>query len=64
MLLFSLGFLKSKVYSTQPQNFEELEQKIRALCGLVTPDLWQSVGQECIKRWLKCLKIGGSHVEV
>jgi len=41
-----------------------LEQKIRATCGLVTQDLLQSVGQECVKRWLKCLEIGGFHVEV
>ena len=61
---FLWGFLKSKVYSTQPQNLEELEQKIRALCELVTQDLLQSVGQECVKRWLKCLEIGDSHVEV
>ena len=58
------GFLKSKVYSTQPQKLEELEQKIRASCGLVTQDLLQSVGQECIKRWLKGLEIGGFHIEV
>ena len=61
---FLWGFLKSKVYSTRPQNLEELEQKIRASCGLVTQDLLQSVGQECVKRWLKCLEIGGSHLEV
>ena len=61
---FLLGFLNSKVYSTLPQNLEELEQKIRASCGLVTQNLLQSVGQECVKRWLKCLEIGGSHVEV
>ena len=61
---FLWDFLKSKVYSTWPQNLEETEQKIRAICGLVTQDLLQNVGQECVKRWLKCLKIGGFHVEV
>ena len=61
---FLWDFLKSKVYSTQPQNLEELEQKIRASCGLVTQDLLQNVRQECVKRWLKCLEIGGSHIEV
>ena len=44
MQLFSLGFYK--VYSSRPQNLEEWEQKIRALCGLVAQDLLQSVGQE------------------
>ena len=58
------GFLKNKVYSERPQNLEELAQKILISCGLETQDLLQSVGQECIKRWLKCLEIGGSHVEV
>ena len=61
---FLWGFLKSKVYFTRPQNLEELGQKIRASCGQVKQDLSQSVLQECIKRWLKCLEIGGSHVEV
>ena len=41
-----------------------MEQKIRVSSGLVTQDLLQSVGRECLKRWLKCLKIVGSHVEV
>ena len=61
---FLWGFLKSKVYSTWPQNLLELEQNIRASCGLVTKDLLQSVKQECIQRWLKSPEIGGSHVEV
>ena len=60
---FLWRFLKSKVFFTRPQNLEELEQ-IRASCGLVTQDLLQKVRQECVKRWLKCLEIGGSHVEV
>ena len=61
---FLWGFLKNKVYSTRPQNPEELKKKIRASCGLVTQNLLQSVGQESVKRWLKSLEIGGSHVEV
>ena len=61
---FLWSFLKSKVYSTRPQNLLELEQNIRASCGLVTQDLLQGIGQECAKRWLKCLEIGGFHVEV
>ena len=61
---FRWGILKSKIYFTRPQNLEELEQKIRVSCGIVTQDLLQSAGQECIKRWLKCLKIGGSQVEI
>ena len=61
-IVYLWGFLKSKVYSTRPQNLKELEQKVRALCGLVTQDLLPSVWQECVKRWLKCLEIGGSHV--
>ena len=63
MRLFSFGF-KNKVYSTRPQNLDELEQKIRASCGLDTQNVWQSVEQEWVKRWLKCLEIGGSHDEV
>ena len=50
--------------SGRPKNLEELEQKIKASCGLVTQGLLQSVEQECVKRWLKCLEIGVSHVEV
>jgi len=42
-----------------PQNLNDLEQKIRAACGLVTQDLLQNVGRECVKKRLKCLKIGG-----
>ena len=62
---FLRGFLKSKVYSTQPQNLEELEQKINSIMrSTYTQDLLQSVRQECAKRWLKCLENGGSHVEV
>ena len=46
------------------KTFYELEQNIRASCGLVTQDLLQGIGQECAKRWLNCLEIGGFHVEV
>ena len=61
---FLWGFFKSKVYSTRSQNLLELEQNIRASCGLLTQDLLQGIGQECVKRRLKCLEIGGFHVEV
>ena len=61
---FLWGFLKGKVYSTCPQNLEELKQKIRVSCGQVTEDLSQNIGQKCVKRWPKCLEIGGSHVKV
>ena len=47
-----------------PHGLLELDQNIRASCGLVTQDLLQSVKQECIKRWLKSPEIGGFHVEV
>ena len=61
---FLWGFLKSKIYSLWPQNLEDLEQKIRVSCGLVTQNLLQSVGKECVKRWLNCLEIGDFLVEV
>ena len=61
---FSTEAFFCQLYSTRPQNLLELEQNIRASCGLVTQDLLQGIGQECVKRWLKCLEIGGFHVEV
>ncbi len=64
MRLFSWGSLRVKSTPHDLKNLEELEQKIRATCGLVTQDLLQSVGQECVKRWQKYLEIGGFHVEV
>lgn len=61
---FLWGYIKSKVYATKPRNLAELEEKIRTACTQIDEQMLQNVGKECIRRWLKILEIGGSHVEV
>ena len=60
---FLWGYLKSKVYETQPNNIEILKEKIREECRLISADTFQRVRAEFYNRILLCQEVGGAQFE-
>jgi len=60
---FVWGFLRQKVYDTLPQNMEELKNKIRQMCGLITPLMLEKVRKNFMRRIALCLEQDGTYIE-
>ena len=61
---FAWGFLKGIiVYETRPVNPEDLKQRIRNACNLMTPEMLQRVRREFLRRLRLCVEQGGRHIE-
>lgn len=60
---FLWGFIKDKVMATQPTTPENMKDRIRQACNLVTPQMLNRVRNSCQKRIAKCLEVYGGHFE-
>lgn len=60
---FLWGYLKSKVYETQPASLEELRQRITYECQRITPEVLQNVRQSFQSRLYHCMEVQGGHFE-
>lgn len=61
---FLWGFVKSKVYDTQPANIPELKKRIQQAFTLITSDMRQRVMEAYVNRLHQIIENGGSHIEV
>lgn len=60
---FLWGFIKQKVMATAPTTPENMKNRIRQACTLVTADMLNRVRNSCQKRILKCLEVNGGHFQ-
>ena len=62
---FWWGYLKNRVYTTPPQNREELQDRIRREVDVLrnNPDVIRKAVHDMIRRCGLCLARGGGHVE-
>lgn len=61
---FLWGCLKGFVYNTQPQNIEDLKNRIRNGCNSIRRDtLLRTVNYEGIKRFNYCIHVNGQNFE-
>jgi hypothetical protein len=58
------GFLKQSVYHERSHTIDELQQKIRAACNLISPQTFAlATSSEFLKRMTACSQAGGQHFE-
>lgn len=60
---FLWGYIKNKVYITQPDTLQILRERINAACREITPDMLQNVRNEFTNRLYYCLAEDGRHFE-
>lgn len=61
---FLWGFIKSKVYTTRPENIEELKNRIITAFDEITVEMRMKILLEYRERLYKIVENDGSHVEV
>nr|XP_022918112.1 uncharacterized protein LOC111427283 [Onthophagus taurus] len=61
--LFLWGHLKSVVFTPQPQNLEELRQRITAACRGIQREVFENVRRSFEQRLYHCLANNGQHFE-
>lgn len=61
---FLWGFVKSKVYNTEPADIESLRDKLIDSFNLITPEMRTKTLLEYRKRLLQIVENGGDHVEI
>ena len=59
---FLWGFLKGKVYQSQPSNISELKESIKHVLADVTPELCRVIAN-MRQRMKLCMQTGGGHFE-
>lgn len=60
---FLWGYVKSKVYTTKPQNLDELRARIIDEMDLIPPQMYQSATQAFYTRLAHCQTVEGRHFE-
>ncbi|XP_070524010.1 histone-lysine N-methyltransferase SETMAR-like [Cardiocondyla obscurior] len=60
---FAWGYLKNKVYKNEPENAEELKQRIRDACSEIIPRTLKQVRENFMRRVAICLEKNGGHIE-
>lgn len=60
---FLWGYLKSKVYVTNPSNLQELKDNITHQIVRISPDTLRKVMQNTVKRAQSCRSISGHHLK-
>ena len=54
---FLWGFVKDKVMSTSPTTLDDMKDRIRSACLLVTPEMLERVRNSFRRRVRTCLKV-------
>lgn len=60
---FLWGFLKQKVMETAPTTRDDMRERIRRACELVTPEMLRNVRESFATRVVRCIAVGGGHFE-
>lgn len=60
---FLWGYLKTKIYKTEPASLEELRRRIVHECSLITPQMLQNVRRNFEQRLYNCMEVDGHHFE-
>ena len=60
---FLWGFLKEKVYETEPENVEDMIARLHAAIATIDAAMLQRVRREAVRRAHACLDVGGGHFE-
>lgn len=60
---FLWGYLKAKVFKTKPENIEELKERIRQECRLISAEVIRNVQNEFQYRVGHCQIVNGQHFE-
>lgn len=60
---FLWGYLKSKVYQTEPESLIDLRQRIVAECRRISESTFINVRSEIANRLFVCQEVGGAHFE-
>lgn len=60
---FLWGYVKERVFTTQPETLQELRQRITDVCATITPEILTNVRAEFQNRLYYCQEVGGSHFE-
>lgn len=63
MDFFLWGYLKSKVYETEPLTTDVLKNRIRNECANITPQILRNVRSEFENRLFYCQEVMGEHFE-
>lgn len=63
MDFFLWGFVKSKVFITQPQSLEDLRQRIIQVCASISHEMFHNVREEFHDRLYICQEVNGGHFE-
>lgn len=63
MDFFLWGYIKDKVFSTTPQNVEDLKARIQQACNTVTPEMLSNVLNAVPRRARLCIRNRGGHFE-
>lgn len=60
---FLWGYLKNRVFKTQPANLDELRNRITGEIRNITPEVLNRVREQFHSRLLKCQEVDGGHFE-
>lgn len=60
---FLWGAVKEEVYQTPIENLDQLEQRIRAACNRISPEILRRVKRSFMNRINACERSGGAHFE-
>lgn len=60
---FLWGYLKTKIYKTQPASLEDLRQRIINECQTITPEMLQNVRNRFEQNLYYCMDTEGQHFE-
>jgi hypothetical protein len=60
---FLWGYLKSKIYKTQPASLEDLRQRIVDECRRITPEMLRNVRERFEQNLYSCMEAGGHQFE-
>ena len=60
---FFWGHLKTKVYTTKPNDLEDLRERIVRESRLITPEMLQAVREKFEHNLYHCMEVGGGHFQ-
>lgn len=60
---FLWGHIKNEVYSTEPQDVNDLKNQIVSACANIEPHVLKRVVQSMKKRFMACVAVEGRHFE-
>lgn len=60
---FVWGYLKSKIYATQPESLDDLRNRIINECRQITPEMLRNVRERFEQNLFYCMEVNGGHFQ-